>query len=70
MAAKKGFEDKLNELNSILNEMENNKELTLDKSLDLYEKGIKLIRECTKSLEEAEQKLTVINKEFDLKEEQ
>lgn len=54
------FEQKIGELEEILNAFEN-KDLELDRSLELYEKGIRLIRECTKALEEAQKKVEEIN---------
>ena len=54
------FEQKRSELEEILKAFEN-KDLELDRSLELYEKGIRLIRECTKALEEAQKKVEEIN---------
>ncbi|MBQ3871916.1 MAG: exodeoxyribonuclease VII small subunit [Clostridia bacterium] len=54
------FEQKIGELEEILKAFEN-KDLELDRSLELYEKGIRLIRECTKALEEAQKKVEEIN---------
>ena len=54
------FEQKIGELEEILKAFEN-KDLELDRSLELYEKGIRLIRECTKALEKAQKKVEEIN---------
>ena len=54
------FEQKIGELEEILKAFEN-KDLELDRSLELYERGIRLIRECTKALEEAQKKVEEIN---------
>ena len=35
-------------------------ELSLDKSLELFERGIKLAKECQKRIEDAEQKIQVL----------
>ncbi len=50
------FEKSLQELEKIVNQMESG-DLPLDKSLDLFEKGIIISRQCQKSLELAEQRV-------------
>jgi exodeoxyribonuclease VII small subunit len=50
------FEDKLQELEKIVEKLENG-ELSLDESLGLFEKGIKLVRECDTNLKCAQQKV-------------
>ena len=59
--AKQTFEEKLSELEDILSKLENNKDISLDSSLSLYERGIKLIRECTKTIEDAQNKVKQIS---------
>ena len=59
--AKQTFEEKLNELEDILSKLENNKDISLDSSLSLYERGIKLIREGTKTIEDAQNKVKHIS---------
>ena len=51
------IESKLNDLEKILEELESGN-LELDESLKKFEKGVKLSRECQKTLEEAELKST------------
>ncbi|MAH53036.1 MAG: exodeoxyribonuclease VII small subunit [Pseudomonadota bacterium] len=53
------IESKLHELEGILEELESG-ELDLDDALKKFEKGIKLSRECQKTLEEAELKIKVL----------
>lgn len=53
------IESKLNELEKILEELESG-ELDLDMALKKFESGIKLSRECQKTLEEAELKIKVL----------
>ena len=53
------IESKLNDLEKILEELESGN-LELDESLKKFEKGIKLSRECQKTLEEAELKIKVL----------
>jgi len=55
----KNIESKLNELENILEELESG-ELDLDMALKKFESGIKLSRECQKTLEEAELKIKVL----------
>ncbi|MAJ30253.1 MAG: exodeoxyribonuclease VII small subunit [Gammaproteobacteria bacterium] len=53
------IESKLNDLEKILKELESGN-LELDESLKKFEKGVKLSRECQKTLEEAELKIKVL----------
>jgi len=58
------FEEALVNLEKIVADMESD-ELSLDNSLEKYEEGIKLIRFCTKKLNEAEQKIEILTKQED-----
>jgi exodeoxyribonuclease VII small subunit len=73
MTAKKGagkpkekpeqsFEDALSRLESIVTELEG-KELTLEETLARYEEGSKLVQQCRKRLEAAEQRIRTISAE-------
>jgi exodeoxyribonuclease VII small subunit len=53
------FEMALNELNTLVEEMEHG-DLDLEKSLQHFEKGITLIRNCQAALKEAEQKVQIL----------
>lgn len=53
------FEEKLKELESIVAELEGGS-LSLEDSITKFESGIKLSKECTKSLEEAEKKINIL----------
>ena len=53
------FEDALNELEQIIAELESG-ELTLDESLERYERGIKALNACRKVLAQAEQKIQLL----------
>lgn len=55
------FEEKLNALDDILSEFEKQETLTLEKSLSLYEEGIRLVRECTTVLENAQKRIDALN---------
>ncbi|MCI5072040.1 exodeoxyribonuclease VII small subunit [bacterium] len=53
---KLAFEVALDELESIVNQLES-KDMPLEKSLDLFEKGINLSKTCTQQITEAEEKV-------------
>lgn len=63
MPAKKpsttNFETQLEELESIVEQLETG-ELPLEESLKVFEKGVKLSRQCQQLLSEAEQKVTIL----------
>ena len=50
------FEKSLNQLEDIINKLEN-EDVSLDESIALFEKGVKLSNDCRKTLETAEQKI-------------
>lgn len=52
----KSFEKSVQELDAIVSKMESG-ELSLDESLKLFEKGVKLTRSCQKTLADAEAKI-------------
>jgi exodeoxyribonuclease VII small subunit len=56
------FEKSLEELNRLVVQMEQG-ELSLEKSLEHFEQGIALIRQCQKALQEAEQKVQILTQE-------
>ena len=58
---KKTFESSRARLEEIVSAMESG-EIMLDESLSLYEEGIKLIKYCTKALDDAEQKVKILQK--------
>lgn len=58
---KKTFESSLARLEEIVRAMESG-DIMLDESLSLYEEGIKLIKFCTKALDDAEQKVKILQK--------
>ena len=53
------FEDKLNELKKIVDELETNN-ISLDESLKQFETGIKLIEDCHKQLEEFQRRISIL----------
>lgn len=63
------FEEKIKKLDKIVEELEKG-EINLDESLSKFEEGIKLSKECTKILDEAQKKITILlEKEGQLEEE-
>ncbi len=55
----KTFEESISELEKIVSQLEGG-DVTLDESLNLFEKGIKLSKSCQKMLDEAEKKVSVL----------
>jgi exodeoxyribonuclease VII small subunit len=58
-ARPKNFETSLEELERIVRELEQG-ELTLEKSLELFEQGVKLSRECQERLNQAERRIEIL----------
>lgn len=58
--SKVSFEDAYIELSSLVKKMESG-ELSLEESVSVYERGIKLKQYCESLLKEAELKISVIN---------
>ncbi len=56
------FEKALERLNEIVEDLERGN-LNLDESLKVYEEGVKLIKLCTKRLNEAQKKIEILVKE-------
>ena len=56
---KKSIEKSLTELERLVEELENG-DLELDQALKKFEQGVKLSRECQKTLEEAEMKIKIL----------
>ena len=62
----KEFESAAAELASIVKTMEEG-DLSLEKSLELYERGVQLSRFCHTRLEEAEKRIEILNERGDLR---
>ena len=60
----KTFETSLAELEGIVAKLEDG-DLPLEKSLELFEKGIKLSRECRERVTSAERRIEILMKEAD-----
>ena len=74
--AQQKFEDAMKRLEDVVESLESG-ELSLKDSLQIFEEGMKLVGFCSKKLDEAEQKVTMLIKEsngkythqpFDMKE--
>ncbi len=67
----KKFEEKLKELKKIVEQLETGN-VSLDESLKQFEKGVRLIKDCTGQLQEFEQKVSLLvensDGEIDIKE--
>lgn len=53
------YEESIKELEQVVKSLEGN-ELTLDESIEKFEKGIKLSKHCSELLEGAEKKITLL----------
>ena len=69
MSTEKTFEEMMNKLEEISQDLENG-ELTLDESMEKFEEGMKLSKKCSEVLENAEKKIKILIKDGeDIKEE-
>lgn len=59
MKEEKTFEESLNELEEIATKLESGN-LGLDDAIKEFEKGIKLSKECSQKLDEAEKKINIL----------
>ena len=58
------FEENIEKLEKVVNELESG-ELNLDDSVKKFEEGMRLSKECSKVLEDAEKKITILIKNCD-----
>ena len=67
--SKENFEESMKKLESIVNELENGN-LNLDESVEKFEEGMKIAKQCNTILENSEKKITILlEKDGELKEE-
>lgn len=59
MTTEKNFETSLKELEQIVEQLEGGN-LPLERSLELFEQGVRLSRECQSRLDEAERKIEML----------
>lgn len=62
----KDFETAIAELETIVKKLEEG-DLALEKSLELYERGVQLSRFCHLRLEDAERRIEIVNERGELK---
>ena len=60
--AKENFEENMEKLEEIVNELEKG-DLNLENSISKFEEGIQLSKKCNKILEDAEKKITILLEE-------
>jgi exodeoxyribonuclease VII small subunit len=63
----KDFESASAELEAIVKQLEDG-DLSLEKAMELYERGVQLSRFCHARLEEAERRLEILNERGELRE--
>ena len=62
MENNKNFEDMMKDLEQIAKELESG-ELSLDESVKKFEEGMEISKSCSKILEDAEKKITILIKD-------
>lgn len=63
------FEELMSKLEEITDKLEK-EQLSLDESVDLFEKGMEISKKCNSKIEDAEKRITIlINQDNELKEE-
>ncbi|MDD4189357.1 MAG: exodeoxyribonuclease VII small subunit [Eubacteriales bacterium] len=60
--AKQTFEQALSELEGIVEKMEKG-DMTLDQSIEMFQKGIELSNYCSRRLDEVEKRITILIKD-------
>ncbi len=60
----KTFEEAFTRLEGLVRELENG-QIALEKALDLYAEGVKLIKYCREKLERAEQRMSLLSEGID-----
>lgn len=62
--SKQTFEEAITQLGDIVRKLDTGS-TSLDEAMELFEKGIRLTKECNKMLDEAEQKVNILIKNAD-----
>ena len=60
------FENKLDELQKIVQRLENDSDVTLEDSMSLYESGLKIAKDCVEDLSLLNTRIAELNKQLDL----
>lgn len=58
----KSIEDNFSELEEIIKDMQS-EDITLDKSFDLYHRGIKLVQNCNNQIDTIEKKIKILEED-------
>ena len=61
------LEEHFNEIELLLADMERD-DISLEKSFELYEKGMKLLKSCNEKIDKVEKKVQILDKEGQLNE--
>lgn len=59
MSKENTIEDNFNNIEEIIAKMES-EDVTLEASFDLYEKGLKLVKDCNEKIEKVEKQMKII----------
>ena len=62
MEEKKTIEQNFEEIENIIKSMQE-EDVTLDKSFELYNKGLNLVRDCNAQIDKIEKQIQIINEE-------
>ncbi|MCI9564572.1 MAG: exodeoxyribonuclease VII small subunit [Eubacterium sp.] len=62
MEEKKTIEQNFEEIESIIQNMQE-EDVTLDKSFELYNKGLNLVKDCNAQIDKIEKQIQIINEE-------
>lgn len=60
--AAKSLEESFNQLNVIIHELEK-EDVGLEESFQLYQEGMKLLKECNESIDKVEKKLVILSEQ-------
>lgn len=64
MENKKTIEQNFEEIETIIKSMQE-EDVTLDKSFELYNQGLKLVKDCNSQIDKIEKQIKIINEEQD-----
>lgn len=62
MESKKTIEQNFEEIETIIKNMQM-EDVTLDKSFELYNQGLKLVKDCSSQIDKIEKQIKIINEE-------
>lgn len=64
MENKKTIEQNFEEIETIIKSMQE-EDVTLDKSFELYNQGLKIVKDCNSQIDKIEKQIKIINEEQD-----